>query len=66
MPQRGLLQRSFTNQSPINLRHFVPLLHWRLESISQKQRSSFQPQAASMAGASGTGRSKQLLSVAPM
>ena len=66
MQQRGLLQRSFTNQSPINLRHLVPLQHWRLDRISQRQQRSFQPQAASMAGASGTGRSEQLLSVAPM
>ena len=66
MQQRGLLQHPFLPQSLINLRHIVPFLHWRRDSFSLKQQRSFQPQAASMADASGTERSRQLLSVAPM
>ena len=66
MQQTGILQPSNLAQRPINLRPFVSVLQWRLDTIPLKQQRSPQIHLASMAIASGAERSKQLLSVAPM
>ena len=65
MQQRSLVQPSFIARSPRSLRPFLPFLP-RLDCLIRKQHKGFRHIAATMEGASGAEKSKQLLSVAPM